>query len=234
MAPSLTASYEVDSTAANTTSLVSPSFTPSNGEVLVVKVIVGDRLTTFVTPTGGSQAYTSRGTTAISANCGVQVYTAVVSGSPGSMTITQGFGGASNWHSMVVERWGSAQLAGTPAVNGTKNGSGAPSATLTTTGTDSIVTWCCGDWNAIAPGTPAYRSSATQDGLHDKSTSFYVGYYAYQAAAAAGSQTIGLTAPTGQEWAMVGIEIQAGATTPASAIPGIPQPYVSRRRAATW
>jgi hypothetical protein len=80
------------------------------------------------------------------------------------------------------------------------------------------VTWVNGDWAAVSPSSAAYRSSATQDGLHDKSgTGNYVAYYATQPAASAGSQTMGLTAPTGQTWSLIGIEIQdpLGGGTPA-------------------
>lgn len=221
MAPTLLASYEVDSAASNLTSLVTPSFTPSNGEVIVVKAVAENNNCVPGTPTGGSQTYTSRASSAASSNVAAAIFTAVVASSPGSMTITVPWTGTAKWHSMVVERWGSAQLAGTPATNSTKTGSGAPSATVTTVAANSIVTTLDGDWNANAPGTPAYRSSATQDGLHNKSTGNYVAYYFYQSAASAGSQTIGMTAPTGQAWTLLGIEVQAGAsdvnepTTPA-------------------
>lgn len=238
MAPSLIASYEVDSAAANNVSLVSPSFTPSNGEVLVVKVVTADDGQTIGTPSGGSQVFTSRAASATSSTCWAAIFTAVVSGSPGSMTVTVGLSGSTQWHSMVVERWGNAQLAATPATNDTKTGSGiGPSATLTTVAANSIVTNLDGDWNAVAPGSPAYRSSGTQDGLHDKSAIVqYVAYYWYQSAASAGSQTIGLTTPaSAQKWTMLGIEVQDADGAPAAATP---QPFnftsAAVQRAASW
>lgn len=235
MAPTLvTTPYEVDSTAANTTSLVTPSFTPTNGEVIVVKAVTEDSGTTISTPTGGSQTYTSRATSTAASNCGCAIYTAVVSGSPGAMTVTVAIGGNAKWHSMVVERWSGAALATTPATNVTKTGTGTATTTLTTAAAGSVVTWLDGDWNATAPGTPTYASSATQDGLHNKSPSNYVAYYAYQTAASAGSQTFGVTSPTGQTWTLLGIEVQSSGGGGASAIPGLPQSYVARRRAANW
>lgn len=220
MAPTLAQSVEVDSTASNTTSLVTSAITVTNGDVLVIKVAAESNATGITTPTGGSQTYTLRASDATASHCNVAIYTAVVSGSPGTVTVTVAFTSTPSWHSMVVERWTGAQLAGTPATNSTKVGTGAPSTTLTTVAAGSVVTWVNGDWNATAPGTPAYRSSATQDGRHDKSTSFYVAYYATQAAASAGSQTMGLTAPTGQTWSLLGIEVQdAGGGAPADVPP---------------
>jgi hypothetical protein len=229
MAPSLIASYEVDSAAADTTSLVTPSFTPSNGEVVLVKVEAADSSCVIGAASGGSQTYTSRATSTVASNCGAALITAVISGSPGSMTITVPFSGTAEFHSMVVERWGSAALATTPATNGTKTGSGAPSSTVTTAAANSVVSWCNGDWNAVNPTTITYLSGATQDGLHDVHTTAYVAYYAYQLAVSAGSQTIGMSAPTGQRWTMLGIEIQAGAA-PAAA----PRPPLVINRAALF
>lgn len=208
----VTTPYLVTSDTAGTSSLVTTSFTPSNGEVIVVKASSNDVGTTIGTPTGGSQTYTLRGAVTSGSFCYATLYTLIVSGSPGSMAITQPFAGDTGLRSLVVERWISATLDATPAVNATKTGSGAPSATLTTEGANSIVSWVNADWNAVSPASRAYRSSAAESGIHDQSAHGslpYVGYYAYQAAVSAGSQTLGLTAPTGQAWALIGVEVMA-------------------------
>jgi hypothetical protein len=74
-----------------------------------------------------------------------------------------------------------------------------------------------GDWSAIdGTSTRTYRSSATERAYHFV-TGQHTVYTAYQAAATAGTQTFGLTAPTGQKPTMVGIEIQdsgGGAAAP--------------------
>ncbi|HET9412139.1 MAG TPA: hypothetical protein VFO38_04810 [Candidatus Saccharimonadales bacterium] len=213
--PSLIASYEVLSPTADLTSLDTPAFTPNNGEVLIVKAASES----FNNPdigaaSGGGQTFTSRVYEATSSNSVIRIHSAIVSGSPGSMTVSQAFGGTGGWRSIVVERWGSATLAGSPAVNSGVS-TGAPSLTVTTVADGSVVSWVSADWNAVAPGTPAYRSSATQDGLHDKSgTTSYVAYFAYQVTTTAGTQTIGLTAPGSQQATIGGIEIQGVITTP--------------------
>ena len=212
--PSLIASYEVLSPTADITSLDTPSFTPSNGEVLIVKAAAESFDNPVVgAASGGGQSFTSRLHFSNSANAVIRVHTAIVSGSPGSMTVSQAFSLNGGWRSIVVERWGNATLAGSPAVNSGES-VGAPSLTVTTVADGSVVSWVSADWNAIAPGTPAYRSSAIQDGFHDKSPSNYVAYYAYQVTTTAGSQTIGLTSPGGQKASIGGIEVQGLASAP--------------------
>lgn len=224
-APQLVGLYEVDSGAtAGTTSLVTPTFTPNAGEVLVVKATTNDSLTTIGAPTGGSLTYTSRGAVTSGDFCYTTLYSAIVGSSPSSMAVTHTYGGAAGLRAVIVERWASAQLAGTPATNGTTTGSGAPSTTLTTAAANSIVSWVSGDWTPVVPAAYLYRSGANETSINDQSAaagSPYVGYSAYQHAATAGSQTLGLSAPTGQAWSLLGVEVQyllaAGATSATTA-----------------
>lgn len=215
--PTLITTYQENSLGGDLTSLVSPSFTPSNGEVIIVKV-TGESFQTpnINTPTGGGQTYTQQAIISQASECEIRIYSAVVSGSPGSMSITVTFSSNPGYHAMLIERWGSAQIAGSPAAINVI-ASGAPSTTINTVAADSAVSWLAADWNANAPGTPSYRSGAVQEGIHDLSPGNYVGYFAYQATTVAGSQTIGLTSPVGQEAAIGAIEIQgiSGPTAPA-------------------
>lgn len=207
--PNLVASYTDQETASNLTALTTPSFTPADGELIVVKASGSDNVLSWNNlPTGGSLTFESITDIPGSSQCPARIWAVKVGTSPGSMSVSLTPTGSGVPHSFVVERWSNAKLDATPAVNATESGTGAPSATLTTEANSSIVSWVCADWNANAPGTPAYRSSATQEFVADVSTSFYVAYYAYQQAASAGSQTIGMTAPTGQKWSMLGVEIQ--------------------------
>jgi hypothetical protein len=210
---SLIASYQVLSGGANSNTLTTPSFTPANGEVIVVKMATWDTTVTM-TPSGGGQTYTARKTAAPGGfACWCAVHTATVSGSPGAMTVSATVT-ASSYHSMVVERWSNAALAATPAsnvtINGSAGGSGVttPTSDLTTTAPNSIVSWVSADVNAINPATRAYRLSATEDGIYDGSGgSNSVQYHAYASVASAGTVVIGMTAPTGQNWVLAGIEI---------------------------
>jgi hypothetical protein len=216
---SLITFYNVNAAARDTSTLTTASFTPANGEVFVVTVATeGSAVPTIGTLSGGSQTYTMRNNSLVASNCGVAIYTAVVAGSPGAMTVGMTFSGNVGYHSLTLERYSNASLAATPATNTTETGTGAPSSTLTTTAANSIVSWVNGDWNAIAPGTPAYLSSAISTGVDNRSTQFYVGYHAYQTAGAAGSQTFGMSSPTGQKWSMVGIEVLDSGGTAAAVL----------------
>jgi hypothetical protein len=215
--PTLTASYFAQSaTGGDSSTLSTPAFTPVNGEVIVVKAATWDTGTPSGTPSGGGQVYTRQATAAPGGFAGYcTIFTAIVSGSPGSMSVTLSAPAGSCYHSMVVERWSGAQLAGSPATNSTiHGGSGEPSATVTTTAGNSIVTWVNVDENSRDPSTRAYLSSATEDGLADGHVSVSsVHYHAYQTAASAGAQTIGMSAPLNQNWTIAGIEVQAAATS---------------------
>ena len=220
MAPTLVNSYLVVQSADNTTACTTTAFTPANGEVIVVKALTADGGQTISTPTGGSLVYTSRANIGTaSQTCEASIFTAVVGTSPGSMSVSVGFSGSAIWHSILVERWSGAQLDATPAIIQTTQAAGtAPSTTITTEAANSVVSWAIGDWSATSPTGHAYRSSATEEGVHNGSPSQYVGYYAYQAAASVGSQTVGMTAPT-QRPSIVGIEVQAsGGSTVSGAV----------------
>lgn len=204
-------------TAANT-SLVTASFTPPSGSIVVAKVVCADASQTSTTPTG--LTFTSRINTGLAgSSTRTVIYTAVGGGS--AVTVTAAFAGTANRRALIVEVWTLAQLAATPATHSVTNGSGAPTDTITTVAAGSVVSWVDGDWSAIdGTATRAYRSSAVETAFHWVSGQHTV-YAAYQAAAAAGSQTYGLTAPTGQTYGLAAIEIQASGGAPA-----IPPPLV--------
>ncbi len=222
--PTLITSYFAASpTAGDTSSLVTPTFTPSNGEVIVVKAATWDTGTASGTPSGGGLTYTQQIIGAPGGFAGyATIFTAVVSGSPGSMTVTLSPPASSSHHSMVVERWSSAQMAVTPAVSSPIFGNSTQaSATITTTAANSIVTWANVDELSQDPTGHTYLSGAIEDGLSDGSSGARsVQYYAYQAAATAGSQTIGMSVPATQKWTMVGIEVLDASTPPPTSPPG--------------
>jgi hypothetical protein len=228
VAPSLITSYYVTTNPnSNSNTLTTPSFTPSTGEVIIVKAATWDSTISMGTPTGGSQTYTLRASaTAGGFNTWVGIWSATISGSPGSMTISS-TPSAASWHNMVVERWSGAQLAASPATS-TGNSTSAPaSASLTTTAANSVVSWLAGDAQSVDPATRAYLSSATEENVDDGHVgSNGVFYFAYQAAATAGSQSYGLSAPTGMKYWIAGIEVQAAASASAAFVAAPP----SRRR----
>lgn len=217
MSLSPTNSYSVTSTTANQT-ITSPSFTPATNDVMVVKFICEDTAgtspTTSISATGGGITWTSRVLENTSSNCYVRLWTGIVTSGGTSITVSVASSNfAGTGHSMQVEQWSGStcKLAASPATAGV-TGQSTATTTITTAANGSAVSWCNGDWNAVAPGTPTLASSATLES--DPNTSGgYTAYYAYQQAATAGSQTFGVTAPTGQKATLVGIEIQAAGGT---------------------
>lgn len=204
--PTLVTSYYNSQDGRNTNSLVTPSFTPAANEVLVVKAGNEDGGGTFGTPTGGGLTWTQRVNIGGTGTARAALWTATVSTGGTPMTVTLPAGGTAVSHAMVVERWSGAKLAGSPAVMNS-SGSGAPSGTCTTAANNSVVSWINADWNAQT-GTRTYRGTPTEE-QYTFLGGKYTGYWAYQTAATAGAQTCGLSAPTGQLWSMVGIEVQA-------------------------
>lgn len=213
LAPDLIEKFFIPYSGNNSNTLTTPSLTPANGEVIVVKMQTWATGTAMGSVTGGSQTWTSQVVEAPGGfNGWVGISTTTITGFPGSMTVSA-TPAASCGHSMVVERWTNAQLAVTPAVGSGTAASSAPSATVTTTGPNSVVSWLVYDNNNRDPSTRAYRSSAVDEALDDNHTGTNgVTYYAYQQAPSAGSQTIGLSAPNTMQWVIAGIEIQAPST----------------------
>lgn len=231
MAPTLvTTPYYVQESPQGTAAITTPSFTPSNGEVLVIKLATWDTAVAMGAPTGGSQTYTSRIINApggFAEWCGI--YTCVISGSPGAMTVSS-TPAASARCSMVVERWTGAQLAATPITSSATGATGVAAGTITPSAGTSIISWVAGDAQSVDPATRVYLASATQDGLRDD----HVGangcdYHAYQSSTGTGSQSYGLSAPTGMSWVIAAIEVQAsGGSTFVAPVPLVVGQAVNR------
>lgn len=189
----------------NTATLTTASFTPAVGSVVVAKVFAADGGTIVGTPTATGLTFTSRanlGTANTSTR--VALFTAIGAGS--AVTVAASFSGIGNFRGLSVEVWTGAQLAASPAVASVDGVTGAPSFTINTTAANSVVTWANDDWTATDGASRSYRSSATETAYHFSSG--HTSYGAYQQAATAGTQTFGLSLPTGQKYTMAGIEIQ--------------------------
>ena len=82
------------------------------------------------------------------------------------MTVTVPFSGYALPHGMVVERWSSAKLAGSPALLSASGSGSAPSGTCTTVAAQCVVSWVNSDHTA-GTGARTYRSSATEEQYHN-------------------------------------------------------------------
>lgn len=190
------------------TSALTVTFTPGNGEILVIKLATWDSASPLGAPSGGGLTYTARVTNAPGGfNQWAAIYTAPVLTSPGSMTVSS-TPSVSLRGSMCVERWSGAQLAATP-ITATSASTGAATGSITPSAGTSVIPWVAGDVNSVNPGTPTYLASATQDGLRDDHVgSNGVDYHAYQNSTGTGAQSYGLSAPTGMQYVTAAIEVQ--------------------------
>jgi hypothetical protein len=214
--PTPVAQYNAKTSSPTTGAITTTSFTPVNGEILIVKAETWDHTISMSTPTGGGLTYTSQvsyGPTGFRPWVGI--WTATVSGSPSGMTVSS-TPSASAQCSIEVERWSGAQLDATPVTATANAGSGAANGSLTTTAANSVISWVASDSQSLDPATRAYLSSATDENVRDGHVGANgVGYHAYQAVAAAGATSFGLSAPTGMQYAIAGIEIkEAAGSTP--------------------
>jgi hypothetical protein len=193
------------------TSALTVTFTPGSGEILVVKLATWDSAASLGAPSGGGLTYTSRVVVAPGGfNQWGAIYTAPVLTSPGSMTVSS-TPSTSLRGSMLVERWSGAQLAATPITNSNNGIGGAAASTITPSAGTSVLPWVGGDASSVDPATRAYLASA-QDGLRDDHVGANgVDYHAYQSSTGTGSQSYGLSAPTGMTWVLAAIEVQASA-----------------------
>lgn len=219
MALTLAGSFYVQISPQGTSTLTTASFAPANGDVLVIKMGTWDTGSPLGAPTGGSQSFTSRVINAPGGfNQWCAIYTATVSGSPGSMTVSS-TPSVSLRGSLLAEWWTGAQLAASPVTH-SANGSGAAAGTLTPAGgATSVISWTAGDVNSVDPATRAFLGSGTGDGLRDDHVgSNGVDYYGYQSSTGSGSQSYGLSAPTGMGYVIAGIEVQAAAAAGAAPV----------------
>jgi hypothetical protein len=214
----LVQAYVVNSSGDNNNPLVTPAFTPVAGERIVITIVTDDFDCNISGISGSANGltYTSRYSHSATEELGsAYLWTTVVTGTPASMTITATCSGATGRRQMVVSRWSDVTIAASPAV-GFARESTTTSASITTTGTNSIVVWASGDWDATNPGTPTYRSGAIPLGSVYYVSEELTAYSGYQVAATPGAKTFGISSPSGQWSHLVGIELLAAATSAAA------------------
>ena len=88
--PNMASSYYAEQDSYSGNALVTPSFTPAAGEVLVVKAIASDSVATFPAPSGGGLTWTSRVNSGVSGFSRVQIWTATAGAGGSPMTVRLG------------------------------------------------------------------------------------------------------------------------------------------------
>jgi hypothetical protein len=186
------------------------SVTVTAGERLVVIASSEDGSTTLATPTGGSLTYTLQQSVVVGSYCTAYVWTATASSSTTfDVSITASGGGQFGFN---VLRFSGSD--GFGASSKTNVASGAPSLSLTAGSANSAIVAITSDWNA-GSGARTWRTinsitPSSGNGLEVSyaATGNYTTYGAYWSdAGTAGSKTVGLSAPTGQKYAIVALEV---------------------------
>jgi hypothetical protein len=186
-----------------------------SGDYLVVLAATESNATTLNTPTGGGFVYTLQKSIVVASNCAIYLWTAPVT-STGSVTVQL-------THTASVGDWGflAALWRGSDGIGASNsiNTTGAPSLSLTTTQDNSAVMVVNGDFNA-GSGARTWRTingiTPSAGNGAELAYAFTSGRYtAYVAqwsdAGTAGAVTTGLSAPTGQAYAVAAVEVKGAA-----------------------
>jgi hypothetical protein len=205
----LAASYIVKRDTLDQVSLTTASFVPDTDDVLVVKAFAASNVVNPGLGAAGGWSYTLQADEVTSgSNARIKLWTATVITGGSAMTVTVTFTGASVPHMLVVERWASAVLDPSPVVTAA-TGTGTPNANLTTTTPFSGISLGMADWNAVDGAGRVYNTST--DVPDEGAYHFVSGQYTAESAtidsASMSAHTLGLTAPTGQQWVLVAVEI---------------------------
>src|SRR5688500_4411028 len=196
------------------TSPKSASVTVANGDGLVVIGIVEDEARSLATPTGGGLTYTLQEEINVANYTHVYVWTALSASSQTfTLDVSHGSGDNTLWYGMIVLRFSSVSSIG--AAEKTNVSSGAPSLSITTTSANSSIVIANGDWGGNDGTSRTWRSvngSAATETSYFRDASHYALYTGYHPdAGATGAKTVGLTAPTGQKYAIAAVELIGGA-----------------------
>jgi hypothetical protein len=200
---------------AHNTSTTPQSVTVSanSGDLIIVRAGNENASQTFGLPTATGLTFTAGPSVGTSSTTGRSALWSATAGSTGSFTISVTETGAgSNWWGFVASVW--RNHGGVGNTGSLASGTGAPSVSITTSGANSGIDFLTTDFNAVDGTSRTYRSvngAATEDNYFRDSVHYAI-YEAYHAdAGAAGAKAVGETAPTGQAYSGVAIEILAGA-----------------------
>ena len=220
-APVFVAEYETAWTG-NPSSL-SKSVTTAVGDVLVIIAGESNGGGTLGTPTddGPGLTYTLRQSIHVSTSwADAYVWTATATSAATFNITVAKTGGTPVWGFNVLRFSGSS---GIGASSKTNVSGGAPSLGITTTGANSAIVVINTDWNAVDGASRTWRTagSAATEVTYVKASTFVTDYGAYHAdAGSAGAKTVGLSAPSGQKYSIIAVEILGGASSNTGTLSG--------------
>jgi hypothetical protein len=202
--------YSVAFNTTTTPKTVSVTVAPGDALVIVGETFLGTN--TLATPTGGTGlTYTlKQSIVAVASQNNLYLWTSNIIASGQTFTFSVAMAGAANpWGYTVLRFSNIASIGNSNKGNGTGS---APSISLTTTGTDSLIVAGDTDWNASG-ATPTYLTgagSAAQVFTDIQGGGTLWAWY-HGAAGAAGAKTVGMSSPT-QNWGIAAVELLPSAT----------------------
>jgi hypothetical protein len=228
-APTFIQEAETTWTAQSGTTKTTASFSVNSGDILVAFGFGEERDTnnqTLSISDSSGWTWTTQQSVLITDYCPTYIWTATAASTTSiTATVTKsvGFSYAFGLNVLTFRSSG-----GAGASSSTNNASGAPSLGLTTTGANSAIVVANSDWTA-GTGSRTWRTvnsitPTSGNGLevtYDTAGGNYTGYGAYYSdAGATGAKTVGLSAPTGQKYAIVAVEVLASSGTSIAVLAG--------------
>lgn len=217
----------------------SVTWTPTAGNILVAFAMSEDAGTTI--SISGGPTWTLAQSHTVASNCTCYVWTATAGS--GSITPTfspAGSNGNQVFGANVLEFSGSDGVGASNKAQTT----GGPSLGLTTLGDNSAIVVASSDYLAVDGTSRTWRTvnsvtPTSGNGLevtYFRSAANYTVYGAYYSdAGAAGAKTVGLSAPTGQQYSIIAVEVKGtGATATAPLFRPLIVPGAAAHRAASW
>ena len=198
---------ERESSWSNSASQTSGTLTVEAGDVLICFAGVASSGVTFATPTnsGAPLAWTLKKSSTNSSYPAHHAWYATVDAARTLTVSLARTSGSESW-GIAVHQWRGG-VVGASAKSFAA--SGAPSLSLTTTAASSGISYIGGDW-IPATGTATWRTINGSAGVQD--TNVTIGSKIYGAhwgnVGAAGAKITGMSAPSGQKWAAIAIEIK--------------------------
>ncbi|MGZ6398912.1 MAG: hypothetical protein ACXWRZ_14630 [Bdellovibrio sp.] len=185
----------------------SPSFNVNAGDLLVAAVITDDASITVSISDNASLTWTQQKIINIPSYSWVSIWTAQAN-SAGAITVTATNTGAGGRFGMNVLTFRGSSGVG---ASSSSNGSGAPTLNITTTQANSAIVVLNGDWSAMDGVSRSWLTNAGSltELTYSYSAGFYTAYAGYHAnSGAIGTYAVGLSAPTGQQYAIIALEVK--------------------------
>lgn len=213
-APTFVAEYPTAFDTTTSPKAVMSGVSINTGDVLI-GVVVGENAASAplaLTENGAASWVLAQDDSTTDYSC--RIMSSYTASSNESITVTATSSGLRLFGCNVV-RFSATDGVGASAEN--QSASGSPTLSITTTQDNSAVVVVCTDWNA-GSGTQTFTNdfggsaTALTDFLGN-SDNYGVAIAYFPDAGAAGSKTIGMSAPTGQVWSISAIEVKGSASS---------------------